>query len=55
MRQVPKYGWSSLKNRRMIRYSNETILLTEDKVENANKIAKNIRDFVTDKLDIPVF
>jgi hypothetical protein len=38
----------------MIRYSNETILLTEDKVENAIRIAKNIRDFGTDKLDISV-
>jgi hypothetical protein len=52
--RVPKYGWSSLKTRRMIRYSNETILLTEDKVENAIRIAKNIRDFGTDKLDISV-
>jgi hypothetical protein len=38
----------------MIRYSTETILLTEDKVENAIGMAKNIKDFATDKLNISV-
>ncbi len=37
-----------------IRYPNESIFLTKDKVENVIKIAKNIRDFVTDKLNISI-
>ena len=37
-----------------IRYPNETIFLTKDKVENAIKTAKDIRDFVTDKSNISI-
>lgn len=37
-----------------IRYPNETIYLSNEKVENAMSIAKHIRDFVTWKMNITV-
>jgi HEPN domain-containing protein len=37
-----------------IRYPNETIYLSKEKVENAMIVAKNIREFVTIKLNITV-
>jgi HEPN domain-containing protein len=37
-----------------IRYPNETIYLSNEKVENAMMIAKNVREFVTRKMNITV-
>ena len=37
-----------------IRYPNETIYLTNEKVENAMVIAKNIREFISKKMNIKV-
>jgi hypothetical protein len=37
-----------------IRYPDETIYLSKEKVENAMIVAKNIRDFVTRKMNITV-
>ena len=37
-----------------IRYPNETIYLTNEKVENAMVIAKNIREFISKKMNIIV-
>jgi len=37
-----------------IRYPNETIFLSNEKVENAMIIARNVRDFVTKKMNITV-
>lgn len=37
-----------------IRYPNETIYLSNEKVENAMRIARNVRDFVTRKMNITV-
>jgi HEPN domain-containing protein len=37
-----------------IRYPNETIFLTKEKVENAIRIAKNIREFVSKKINIRI-
>ncbi len=37
-----------------IRYPNETIFLSNDKVEKAIRIAKDIRDFVTNKMNIKI-
>jgi len=37
-----------------IRYPNETIYLSGEKVENALRIAKNLRDFITRKMNISV-
>lgn len=37
-----------------IRYPNDTIYLSNDKVENAMIIARNVREFVSKKMDITV-
>jgi hypothetical protein len=37
-----------------IRYPNETIYLSNEKVETALVTARDIRDFVTNKMDITV-
>ena len=37
-----------------IRYPNETIYLSKDKVEKAMVLAKNIREFVSKKMNITV-
>jgi hypothetical protein len=37
-----------------IRYPNETIYLSNEKVENAMSVAKGVRDFVTRKMNITV-
>lgn len=37
-----------------IRYPNETIYLSNEKVEKAMMIAKNVRDFVTVKMNITI-
>jgi hypothetical protein len=37
-----------------IRYPNETIYLSNEKVENAMSVAKDVRDFVTGKMNITV-
>ena len=37
-----------------IRYPNETIYLSNEKVEKALMISKNVRDFVTEKMNITI-
>ncbi|MBN2634926.1 MAG: HEPN domain-containing protein [Prolixibacteraceae bacterium] len=37
-----------------IRYPNETVFLSNEKVENAMRLAKEIREFVTRKMNITV-
>ncbi|MCK5135135.1 MAG: HEPN domain-containing protein [Bacteroidales bacterium] len=37
-----------------IRYPNETIFLSNDKVEKSMIIAKNVRELVIDKINIPI-
>lgn len=37
-----------------IRYPNDTIFLSEEKVEDVMRLAKKIRDFVTSKMDISI-
>ena len=37
-----------------IRYPNETIFLSEEQVEKAMTIAKDVRDFVTNKMNIEI-
>ena len=37
-----------------IRYPNETIYLSNEKVEKAMMIAKNVRDFVTEKMNVTI-
>lgn len=37
-----------------VRYPNETIYLTDAEVKNALKIAKEIRDFVTNKMNVKI-
>jgi len=37
-----------------IRYPNETIFLSQEKVKKAISIAKDVRDFITEKMDITI-